>query len=146
MNINHIWLSIAERSPELWSLISKTVPFVGRYSLNKYVQSRMKEKFTVITYNKQFDRTTYRLPNGKLHREGDLPADYNKYYEAYWIDGKQHRDNDKPAYITNDGYSAWWNRGKRKRSQQKPCVITSEGIRYYDDYWYNNPKRLKLDN
>lgn len=50
--------------------------------------------------------------NGKLHRDGDLPA-------IIWADGTQewyqngelHRDGGKPAFVDPDGHISWWKNG-----------------------------------
>jgi hypothetical protein len=52
------------------------------------------------------------------HRDNDLPAlihsatcPYYPNMQEWWIDGKRHRNDDKPAIIDNNGYKAWYNDG-----------------------------------
>lgn len=104
---------------------------------------------------------------GKLHRDGDLPA-------AIWPNGRQqwykngeiHREGDKPAVIyavgslfvnvDNDieyiersflGYNEdctqkWYKFGKLHREEDKPAVIWANGIRE----WYEEGKRHRAGN
>ena len=51
--------------------------------------------------------------NGKLHRDGDQPAQIEADgTKSWWIDGTLHRDGDQPAWIGADGTKEWWVNGK----------------------------------
>ena len=46
--------------------------------------------------------------NGKLHRDGDLPAWIGADGSLEWYqNGEEHRDGDRPAFISADGYLHW---------------------------------------
>ena len=62
-------------------------------------------------------------------------------YIVYYIDYKQHRDNDKPAVAYSIGRKEWWLNGKRDRDNDKPAVERPNGTKY----WYQNGK-LHRDN
>jgi hypothetical protein len=50
--------------------------------------------------------------DGKLHRDGDLPAVENANGDRWWfISGKIHRDNGLPAIEYSDGLKLWWVNG-----------------------------------
>lgn len=73
--------------------------------------------------------------NGKLHREGDLPAVECFYsYKAWYKNGKLHRNDDLPAVEGFDGYKAWYKDGKPHREGNKPAVIYPNGNK---EYWIN---------
>lgn len=47
--------------------------------------------------------------NGKLHRDNDKPAvEYADGTKEWWVDGKRHRDNDMPAVERTNGDNEWW--------------------------------------
>ena len=55
--------------------------------------------------------------NGKRHRDGDKPAIEDKYGKEWWVNGIRHRANNKPALIMRAGeYKEWWVNGEYKRS------------------------------
>lgn len=74
--------------------------------------------------------------NGKLHRDGDLPA-YEITLEGFilrewYVEGKQHRDGDLPAMeaMVWSPTNSWWNRervwyfhGKRHRDNNLPATV-----------------------
>lgn len=52
--------------------------------------------------------------NGKIHRDDDLPAIVNKYYNIWYKNGKIHRDTNNPAIIDFlYGRKSWYKNGKR---------------------------------
>ena len=47
--------------------------------------------------------------NGRLHREADKPAiEHENGSKEWWVNGKRHRDADKPAVEYADGRKEWW--------------------------------------
>lgn len=73
--------------------------------------------------------------NGKLHREGDLPAFIDSVGSQYWfMHGKQHRDGDFPAEIHKMGNKKWYKNGKLHRENDLPAIIQSDG----SEMWYKN--------
>ena len=72
--------------------------------------------------------------NGRLHREGDLPAsisfrhDGTKIEEIWAIDGRRHREGGKPAYVSwldKDVLreQAWCKNGLRHRDDGNPAIV-----------------------
>jgi hypothetical protein len=77
---------------------------------------------------------------GKLHRDGDLPARIFTDGANYWYkEGKCHRDGDLPARIFAAGTKSWYKKGKQHRDGDLPAVILASG----DQYWYKEGKRYK---
>lgn len=50
--------------------------------------------------------------------------------EAYWVDGKEHREGDQPAHIERNSqtdvvtYEVYYKNGRRHRNNDKPAYIT----------------------
>jgi hypothetical protein len=57
----------------------------------------------------------------------------NNRKEEWFIDGKLHRDGDKPAFITRD-IKTYYKHGKRHRDGGKPAIVNTKGGR--TQYWY----------
>ncbi len=75
--------------------------------------------------------------NGKLHREADKPAvEHADGSKEWWVNGKKHRDNDLPAVEWVSGYKAWYIKGKRHRGADLPAIEYSDGSKE----WYVNGK------
>lgn len=71
--------------------------------------------------------------NGKLHREGDKPALLFKNGTKEWyIKGQKHRANDKPAVVRINGDKEWYFKGKRHRANGLPAVITKSNSEYFE--------------
>ena len=79
--------------------------------------------------------------NGKLHRDGGLPAvEHNNGFKSWWINGKRHRDGGLPAVENANGTKEWWINGEKIHSIQwvefpkptdwvgKMCLISLETI------------------
>ena len=61
-----------------------------------------------LKITKYYDRTEYKI-EGKLHREGDLPAIEYADGDKYWyINGKLNREDDLPAIEYADGDKYWY--------------------------------------
>ncbi len=73
---------------------------------------------------------------GKIHREGDLPAKYNKRFRQWWWNGNLHREQDKPACIDIRG-KEWWRHGRLHREGDKPAVKKRNG----DEEWWWDGER-----
>jgi hypothetical protein len=126
-------LLISQVSPPTWVSLTCADPRVGRYSLDNMVA--MQDYFTtcVISYGDYSAiRHLYKLPNGMLHRNGDLPAviidgkpyNYNSNSKLKWYRyGKLHRCDDRPAIVRSDGNQEWWVNGKRHRNGDKPAFV-----------------------
>ena len=70
--------------------------------------------------------------DGKLHREGDLPAieRYNGTKE-WFKEGKRHRGGDLPAIMEAGGLKKWYKEGQRHRGGDLPAVESAE----YKEWW-----------
>jgi hypothetical protein len=71
--------------------------------------------------------------DGKLHREGDKPAVIErKQMNEYWLHGELHREGDKPAVIWANGTVEHYQRGRKHRDGDKPAVIYLNGdVQYW---------------
>ena len=68
--------------------------------------------------------------NGKLHRDNDKPAFIDADgTKSWWVNGKRHRDNDQPAIIYADGTKEWWFNDKRHRDNGLPAIILANGTK-----------------
>ena len=62
----------------------------------------------------------------------------NYFKDKIWyLNNAEHRDNDKPAYISSEGSKAWYQCGKRHRDNDKPAIIWADGRM---EYWVNGEK------
>lgn len=75
---------------------------------------------------------------GKLHRDGDLPAIiYAHGTREWWKNGKKHRDGDLPAVEYNDGLSGeWWKDGNLHRDGDLPAIVYMDGKRIRIQEWF----------
>ncbi len=86
------------------------------------------------------DRTIH-LKDGKIHREGDLPAiEYTNGDREYYIDGVLHREGDKPARILANGDEEHYSNGKLHRDGDQPARLLANG----DRYWYKDGKKHRI--
>ena len=80
--------------------------------------------------------------NGKLHRDGDLPASIiepepGKFWKFWYKNGVKHRGNDLPALISND-LQQWCKFGMLHRDGGKPAVIYADGK---EEYWIDGVRQ-----
>lgn len=78
--------------------------------------------------------------HGKLHREDDLPALEWASGDKWWyVHGKLHRDHDRPAVEEpRKGIRKWYRHGKLHRDGDKPAI---ENTLRNLQYWYIRGKR-----
>jgi hypothetical protein len=70
----------------------------------------------------------YWYKEGKLHRDGDLPAEIRSDGDRFWWkEGRRHRDGDLPAVICSNGNQLWFKEGKLHRDGDLPAMILSNG-------------------
>lgn len=83
--------------------------------------------------------------HNKLHRENDLPAAEYPDDREWWIDGKRHRDGDKPAVVNGRSGDCleWWVDDKRHRAGGQPAVLWKNGP---EEYWENGVQYTKVMN
>lgn len=73
--------------------------------------------------------------NEKIHRDNDLPAEmYANGTQKWYQNGKLHRDNDLPAIIRSDGNKEWYQNGLKHRDNDLPAIIRSDGSK---EWWIN---------
>ena len=78
--------------------------------------------------------------DGKLHRDGNLPAVELTNGSRWWCrDGERHRDGDMPAVEHADGLRLWYRHGEHHRDGDKPAVVHPNGWRV----WWVNGKRIR---
>ena len=65
--------------------------------------------------------------------------------KEWYKEGKLHRDGDLPAVIWADGDKEWYKEGKWHRDGDLPAVIQADGRQYWfkdgRQYWYEDGKR-----
>ena len=77
--------------------------------------------------------------DGKLHRDGDLPAVVypNGGGQQWFTDGKLHRDGDMPAIMwPNKGGKRWYKDGKLHRDGDLPAMMFPDGRQV----WFKDDK------
>ncbi len=68
--------------------------------------------------------------DGVLHRDGDLPAIvYPDSSRLWYRRGELHRDGDLPAIFYRNGYKSWYKKGKLHRDGDLPAIIYPDGER-----------------
>lgn len=80
--------------------------------------------------------------NGKLHREGDLPAMVSSKCCKWFFEGKLHRDGDLPAIECTNGGREWWTNDLRHRDGDLPAVEHANGD---CEWWINNQRHRDGD-
>ena len=89
---------------------------------------------SVRTVNSKGD-FEWRNPNGKLHRDGDLPAVERADGSKLWYrNGKRHRDGDLPAVEHQDGSKGWFRNGQIHRDGDQPAIEAANGTK---EWWIN---------
>jgi hypothetical protein len=69
--------------------------------------------------------------NGKLHRDGDLPAIEARGFKKWYQHDVLHRDGDMPACIYENGDMEWFKQGKFHRDFDRPAVEYADGSKRY---------------
>lgn len=80
--------------------------------------------------------------NGKLHRDGDLPAQVDEDGTTHWYKhGKLHRDGDLPSVILEDGTDGkfWYKNGLMHRDNKMPAYED----KYGDNEWWENGVKVE---
>jgi len=107
----------------------------------------------MIEYKVEVDdnNAIWRL-DGKLHREGDLPAiEYENGDNIWYVNGKLHRENDKPAIESTNGYKQWYVNGKHHRTNGAAIEWSDgskewylEGVNYSEEEFNEEIIRLGI--
>jgi hypothetical protein len=81
--------------------------------------------------------------HGACHRSGDLPAVvWTSGLKRWFQHGKQHRDGDLPALKQPDGTQAWYQHGKLHRGLDLPAVVWANGRQ---EWWVNGVCQTSAD-
>lgn len=79
-------------------------------------------------------------PDGRHHREDDLPAVIAVTHTAWYFHGILHRENNQPAIVRHRTGKWWYHHGRMHRDDNDlPAVEWSSGMRE----WFINGKRLR---
>jgi antitoxin component YwqK of YwqJK toxin-antitoxin module len=79
--------------------------------------------------------------NGKLHREGDLPAVEWDGSKFWYKNGKLHREGDLPAVEYPDGSKFWFKNGQYHREGDLPAKEYPDGTKE----WFKNGQFIKKE-
>lgn len=109
--------------------------FLNNKELSKEDWEKDRLNHPVITFDAHRKTMTYRLPNGKLHRD-DGPAYEDIKQEHWYKNGLRHRD-DGPAIITKDGKDPTYYREGQLHREDGPAYVDYGGTQH----WYKNGKR-----
>ncbi len=153
-----LWAMVGEvGGPEVWLVLIRSIPDMGRYSLRKSTQKKMKTKFgkwDIFKKEGKIITKTYRLPNGKIHREDGPASIYyylngNKWEELWFKDDKRHR-NDGPAYIKyyengNKKEERWYTGGKKHREDEPASIHYYCNGNKTAERWFKDDKRHRED-
>ena len=106
---------------------------------SKYEEHKLEVgDLTRYTHKMKSNGTQSWCKDGKLHRDGDLPAEIMSDGTQLWYkDGKKHRDGDLPAMISADGTQCWYKNDEVHRDGDLPAMIMPNGRQC----WYNNGVR-----
>ena len=106
------------------------------YRICLHIQPHNYDREAVITAN----GTQIWYREGKLHKDGDLPAKiFADGTQMWYKKGKFHRERDQPAIIYADGYQEWWQEGKIHRDGDQPAIIRQDGIQE----WWREGKYIR---
>ena len=116
---------------------------VIKHKEDKSVTNRLIIK-KLLTYEELLEHCTGRFTNpdgteewylnGKLHRDGDLPAVIFSNDEFAWYkNGERHRDGDEAAVISKIS-NTWYQNGKIHRDGDNPAIICKNG----NKLWYKH--------
>jgi hypothetical protein len=87
----------------------------------------------VFTNDDCYDRTEYYNEKGQLHRIDGPAVEYVDGEKQWWVNGKLHRDGDLPAVIKyEDGklsYEGWFENGLEHRIGSPSSIFYTDGIK-----------------
>ena len=101
----------------------------------------------------EYGNKHWRLPNGDLHRENNLPAvERTDGTKKWFINGKLHRENDLPAIEYADGDKCWYVNGLHHRVNGPAYEYADgckywhlEGVRYSEEEYNEKVKDYKVE-
>jgi hypothetical protein len=123
---------------DIWSLIFPLLEVKDKVSL-RTVNKEFYGLLSPIIYDIVDTNGTLKwYKEGKLHRDGDEPAEiWANKTQRWYKEGNQHRDGDEPAVIQSNGTRFWYKEGERHRDGYKPAIICLDGAQI----WYKEGKR-----
>jgi len=74
------------------------------------------------------------LDSSKIECEEEFVGGYNPHdlsVKTWTMNGKHHREGDKPASIYSDGSKAWYKNGLRHRNGDRPAAVSNERKAWY---------------
>jgi hypothetical protein len=85
--------------------------------------------------------------DGKLHRDGDLPAVVcANGRQQWWKHGKRHRDGDLPAVMWPSGARFWYQHGQQHRDGDLPAVVHTSGTqKWWKQWWVDGVQQTPED-
>lgn len=120
---------IASYNKYVWYYLYKYDKEFRSYAISEAGKKKFVCLFT--KYKKYPDGEKQSLLFGELHSVYDKPA-ISTYDEKLWYyNGRLHRDNDKPASVTQYGDLAWFKHGKLHRENDLPAVIHCESTQQW---------------
>ncbi len=151
---------IGKDGVELYALNGKSIHWAEENKIKEkkketaeyYLQFEKNDPPNDISDNNKYSYTLKKWSNKKgFHRANDLPALIWSDNDLHWyIDGKLHRDGDKPAVICY-GLKYWYQKNNLHRLEG-PALIDEicgreeywlEGIKYSKEGWQEKVKEIK---
>ena len=84
----------------------------------------------------------WRNAEGKLHRDGDLPAFEGPNGTKEWYrNGQLHRDGGLPAIEWANGARDWYQNGQRHRDGDLPAIEYADGTK---EWWFNGKFQYRV--
>ena len=119
---------IVRNDIEVYKALIKASPYFARMTVSD--NDYWKNMFVEVRITQEKEEWYF---NGKLHREGDMPA-------IIWANGTQlwcfedrlHREGGMPAVMRADGTQMWYFNGKLHREGDMPAMIWANGTQM----WY----------
>ena len=126
-----LWKEIAKRflDPTSFGRLRQTCHTL-KDSLDEECKKKMVKRCTLIVDTGEAIETIFlNRKHMKLKRGGQ---------GEYWFrDGKLHRDNDYPAYISDNGTIHWCQNGSIHRDNDYPAIINMKGEKYLVSEWFD---------
>ena len=130
MQLIRNWINLVENTDsEREFYINQANEFRAERKLWRSVSDELMASYRDGSHTKErLDGSLEWYKNGKLHRDGDLPAAIDADGTLHWYkNGEPHRDDNKPAVIRADGTLEWYKNGDWHRDGDKPVWIWENG-------------------
>ena len=113
--------------------------------IERLKESQRRAKIIEAITKREVDKegTVLYYLDGKLHRENDKPAvEHANGTKSWWYKGELHRENDKPSVEWPAGRKDWYRKGQRHRENDKPAYEDVDGTK---EWWYNGQRHREND-